>query len=87
MTTQNELDQLLATWLADEAPWREPEGLLQRTLLHVESVRSLPAWLTVVRGTSMGRTAAPIPRLVLVLALMALLVIALLGGEIGRAHV
>lgn len=80
MTAQNELDQLLSTWLADEAPLHEPEGLLPRALVHAGRVRRQPAWLTVLRGTSMGPKAVSAPPLVLILVLMALLLIALLGG-------
>jgi Tol biopolymer transport system component len=80
MIAQNELDRLLSTWLSEEAPSAEPEELLPRSLLHVSRTRRQPAWLTVLRGTSMGRVAAPAPRLVVILVLMALLVITLLGG-------
>jgi dipeptidyl aminopeptidase/acylaminoacyl peptidase len=80
MSTQNEFDRLLSTWLADEAPSREPEGLLPRTLFQVRRTHSQPAWLTVLRGTSIGRTAVPVSRLALILVLIALLALALLGG-------
>jgi TolB protein len=80
MISQNELDRLLSTWLAEEAPSAEPEELLPRSLLHVSRTRRQPAWLTVLRGTSLGWASTRAPRLVVVLVLMAMLVITLLGG-------
>lgn len=79
MTSQSEFDRLLTTWLVDEAPQREPDGLLPRAMVHVRRSRPQPAWLANVRGTGMRRAAAP-GRLVLVLLLISLLVVAALGG-------
>jgi Tol biopolymer transport system component len=81
MTSQNEFERILTTWLVDEAPGREPEGLLPRTMVHVRRSRRQPAWIATLRGTGMGRRAAP-ARLVLVLVLIALLVMAVLGGAL-----
>ena len=81
MTSRNEFERILTTWLVDEAPGREPEGLLPRTLVHVRRSRRQPVWLVTVRGTAMGRAAAP-ARLVLVLLLISLLVAAAVGGAL-----
>ena len=81
MTSRNEFERILTTWLVDEAPGREPEGLLPRTLVHVRRSRRHPVWLATVRGTAIGRAAAP-ARLVLVLLLISLLVAAAVGGAL-----
>jgi Tol biopolymer transport system component len=81
MTSQNEFERILTTWLTDDAAGREPDGLLPRTLVHVRQTRRLPAWLASIRGTALGRAAAP-ARLVLVLLLISLLVVAVVGGAL-----
>ena len=35
MTHRDDFDRVLATWLVEDAPGREPEGLLPRALVHV----------------------------------------------------
>ena len=85
MTQPVDLDRLLTSWLVDDAPSREPEGLLARSLLHVRRTRRQPGWLAVVRGTAMG-TDAVSARLAPALVLVGLLVIALATGiAIGSA--
>lgn len=79
MTSQNEFERTLTTWLVEDAPRREPDGLLPRTLVHVRRSRRQPAWLAMVRGTAMGRATAP-TRLVLVLLLISLFVAAIVGA-------
>jgi dipeptidyl aminopeptidase/acylaminoacyl peptidase len=81
MTSENEFERILTTWLVDDAPGREPDGLLPRTMVHVRRSRRQPAWLATVRGTAMGRAAAP-ARLVLVLLLTSLLIVAIVGGAL-----
>jgi WD40 repeat protein len=81
MTSQGEFERTLTTWLVDDAPTREPDGLLPRTLVHVRRSRRQPAWLATARGTAMGRATAP-TRLVLVLLLIALLVAAVAGAAL-----
>jgi len=81
MTSQTDFERLLTTWLADDASGLEPDGLLPRTMVHVRRSRRQPAWLATVRGTGMGRAAAP-GRLVLVLLVISLLVVAAVGGAL-----
>jgi len=75
MTQPVDLDRRLATWLANEAPVGTPEGLLERSLVRVGRTRRQPTWLTVVRGTAMGRGATS-PRLAYTLVVIGLLVAA-----------
>jgi len=79
MTPQSDLDRRLTSWLVEDAPRHEPDGLLERTLDQLELVHPQPGWLAAVRGTSMGRRADPVPRLVVVLTLIGLLTLLAIG--------
>jgi TolB protein len=81
MKSQSEFDRLLTTWLVDDAPGREPDGLLPRTMVQVRQTRRQPTWIATLRGTAMGRRAAP-ARLIMALMLIALLIMAVLGGAL-----
>jgi len=71
-------ERLLRSWLESEAPTRPPEGLAQRIDTATRSARPRPAWVARLEGHHMdviegGRRTTGVPRLGLVLAIIALL--------------
>ena len=82
MTSSNDFDRRLTTWLDAEAPTRAPEYVLPSTFAITARMRQRPGWLVPERWIPMQTTTrlAGVPRTaVLVAALVALLIFAALG--------
>lgn len=93
MSTWNDLDRTLATWLSAEAPPRAPAGLIEGVLAATRESRPLPAWRVMLSTPPMrmpshvliGSPALRFVRAVVVLIVLASLVAA--GGLIGSGAV
>ncbi len=82
MTSSNDFDRRLTTWLDAEAPPRAPEYVLPSTFAVTARTRQRPSWLVPERWISMQTTTrvAGVPRMALLVgALIALLIFAALG--------
>src|SRR5262245_30665197 len=75
MSTRD-VDRLLTTWLAADAPVREPEHLLGEVLVRTGRTRRRPGWLIPERWIPMQLTMRwrPVPALGPVVAVIALLI-------------
>jgi dipeptidyl aminopeptidase/acylaminoacyl peptidase len=77
----NDVDRLLATWLASDAPMGEPDDLLEQVLARTRRTRRRQGWLIPERWLSMQLAMRwqTLPRIVpVVLLLVALLVVSLM---------
>jgi Tol biopolymer transport system component len=72
----DEFDRLLAAWIKADAVSREPDGLLEATLMRTGRMRRRPAWLLPERWIPMQLTMRlqPIPRIAAVLVILGLIV-------------
>lgn len=72
----DEFDRLLAAWMDADAQRREPEGLLEATLVRTGRTRRRPAWLLPERWIPMQLTMRlqPVPRIAAVLVILGLIV-------------
>jgi len=79
----DEFDRLLAVWMDADAQRREPEGLLEATLMRTGRMRRRPAWLLPERWIPMQLTMRlqPVPRIAGVLVILGVIV-ALLAAAI-----
>ena len=82
MTSSNDFDRRLTTWLDAEAPTRAPEYVLPSTFAVTARTRQRPGWLVPERWIPVRTTTrlAGVPRTaLLVAALIALLILAAVG--------
>jgi Tol biopolymer transport system component len=72
----DEFDRLLAAWMDADAQRREPEGLLEATLVRTGHTRRRPAWLLPERWIPMQLTMRlqPVPRIAGLLVILGLIV-------------
>ena len=72
----DDFDRLLAAWIKADAVSREPDGLLEATLMRTGRMRRRPAWLLPERWIPMQLTMRlqPIPRIAAVLVILGLIV-------------
>jgi Tol biopolymer transport system component len=72
----NDVDRLLATWLASDAPMREPDDLLDQVLARTRRTRRRPGWLIPERWLSMQLAMRwqSMPRVTPILVVLALLI-------------
>ena len=57
MTAPDGFDRLFTAWLGEQAPMREPDGLLPTVSARIERTRRLPGWAILERWLPMQTTA------------------------------
>lgn len=83
MTSHDDFERRITAWLIEQAPLREPEGLLQRSLAQASRAWHRPGWLADLQPALNGFGAtSPALRLALLLLLVGLLAVAAIGGAI-----
>lgn len=82
MSAPDRLDRRLTAWLEEQAPTREPDGLLDLVTREVARSRRIPAWAIPERWIPMTLSLrlAVVPRALLLLLLLSLLVAAVAAG-------
>jgi Tol biopolymer transport system component len=83
MTTDRALDQQLGAWLDERSTTSVPDGLLERSLARVETIRQRPGWLASLRGSALPRPTWPIGRPAVSLLQLAAVVGLLLALVVG----
>ncbi len=85
MSDRPTFDRILTAWLDEQAPTREPAGLLERVTTEVAATRRLPGWVVPERWLPMQTTArlGPGSRAVIILALLSLLIASLAAIGVG----
>ena len=89
MTSSNDFDRRLTTWLDDEAPRRAPEYVLPSTFAVTSRTRQRPGWLVPERWIPVQTTTrlAGVPRAaVLIAVLVFLLILAGMGFVATGGH-
>ena len=85
MTAPDGFDRQFTAWLSEQAPMREPDGLLPTVSARIERTRRIPGWAILERWLPMQTTAkfGAIPRTAILLVTLGILAAILTAVAIG----